>query len=64
MMLDFDDVKMFDLLGDIADVPKTVANSSIDDADGGVEWYRFEFSSPQSVEVVLRRLNAEVEFKS
>ncbi|MYL10101.1 MAG: cadherin-like beta sandwich domain-containing protein, partial [Acidimicrobiia bacterium] len=47
--------------GDISDVPKTVVNSSIDDADGGVERYRFELSSPQSVEVVLRLLNANAD---
>ncbi|MYE74619.1 MAG: cadherin-like beta sandwich domain-containing protein, partial [Acidimicrobiia bacterium] len=42
-------------------MPKTVVNSSIDDADGGVERYRFELSSPQSVEVVLRLLNANAD---
>ena len=47
--------------GDISDVPKTVVNSVIDDADGSVERYRFELSSPQSVEVVLRRLNANAD---
>ena len=47
--------------GDISDVPKTVVNSSIDDADGGVERYRFELSSPQSVEMVLRLLNANAD---
>ncbi|MYG57049.1 MAG: hypothetical protein F4165_00380, partial [Acidimicrobiia bacterium] len=47
--------------GDISDVPKTVVNSSIDDADGSVERYRFELSSPQSVEVVLRLLNANAD---
>ncbi|MCY3634392.1 MAG: PPC domain-containing protein [bacterium] len=47
--------------GDISDVPKTVVNRVIGDAEGGVERYRFELSSPQSVEVVLRRLNANAD---
>ena len=47
--------------GDISDVPKTVVNRVIDDADGSVERYRFELSSPQSVEVVLRLLTANAD---
>ncbi|WP_419927282.1 cadherin-like beta sandwich domain-containing protein [Candidatus Poriferisocius sp.] len=47
--------------GDISDVSKTVVDSVIDDADGSVERYRFELSSPQSVEVVLRLLNANAD---
>ena len=41
--------------------PRPLSTVSIDDADGGVERYRFELSSPQSVEVVLRRLNANAD---
>ncbi|MDE0580110.1 MAG: cadherin-like beta sandwich domain-containing protein [bacterium] len=47
--------------GDISDVPKTVVNRVIDDADGSVERYRFDLSSPQSVEVVLRLLTANAD---
>lgn len=47
--------------GDISDEPKTVVNSVIADADGAEERYRFELSSSQSVEVVLRRLNANAD---
>ena len=47
--------------GDISDVPKTVVDSVIADADGGEEKYRFELSSPQQLEVVLRRLNANAD---
>ena len=50
-----------EVLGDIADVPKTVVNSVIDDVDGGVERYQFELSSPQQVEVVLRLLSANAD---
>ena len=46
-------------LGDITDEAKTVVNSTIDDAAGDVERYRFELSSPKSVEVVLRRLDRQ-----
>ncbi|MYD34794.1 MAG: cadherin-like beta sandwich domain-containing protein [Acidimicrobiales bacterium] len=48
-------------LGDIADEAKTVVNSSIDDAAGGVVRYEFELSSPRSVEVVLRLLTANLD---
>ncbi|MXX43348.1 MAG: hypothetical protein F4Z53_09905, partial [Acidimicrobiales bacterium] len=48
-------------LGDITDEAKTVVNSTIDDAAGAVERYRFELSSPKSVEVVLRRLTANAD---
>ncbi|WP_419864234.1 cadherin-like beta sandwich domain-containing protein [Candidatus Poriferisodalis sp.] len=48
-------------LGDLADEAKTVVNSSIDDAAGGVVRYGFELSSPQSVEVVLRLLSANLD---
>ena len=48
-------------LGDITDEAKTVVNSTIDDATGDVERYRFELSSPKSVEVVLRRLTANAD---
>ena len=48
-------------LGDITDEPKTVVDSSIDDAAGGVGRYRFELSSPKSVEVVLRLLSANAD---
>ena len=48
-------------LGDIADEAKTVVNSSIDDAVGGVARYGFELSSPRSVEVVLRLLTANLD---
>ncbi|MDE0498401.1 MAG: pre-peptidase C-terminal domain-containing protein [Acidimicrobiaceae bacterium] len=48
-------------LGDITDEAKTVVNSTIDDAAGGVERYQFELSSPKSVEVVLRLLTANAD---
>ena len=48
-------------LGDITDEAKTVVNSTIDDAAGGAERYRFELSSPKSVEVVLRLLSANAD---
>ncbi|MXY01367.1 MAG: hypothetical protein F4064_09880 [Acidimicrobiales bacterium] len=55
-----DDVQAVEL-GDITDEAKTVVNSTIDDAAGGVERYRFELSVPKSVEVVLRRLTANAD---
>ena len=48
-------------MGDITDEAKTVVNSTIDDAVGAVERYRFELTSPKSVEVVLRRLTANAD---
>ena len=48
-------------LGDITDEAKTVVNSTIDDAAGGVQPYGFELSSPKSVEVVLRQLTANAD---